>query len=207
MKRINRINYLIYMLVFALIYFLIIFAIIDWEVLWKDYFTIEQFVLICIILSIPFFIILIKRGYDINKDIISTIANNINPFFFIYLVFKKWDIWNNQFWGTDNKIIFITMDTKKRNNIFEKIFYCKFLWPIFPEKEKDLIIKSKKGRIMVLLYPVIFFLLLGVIAIIMDINNILNNDEYIWIFIIYFIIYRFYLVIYYNVINYIKNWK
>lgn len=221
MKRLNRVNYIIYFTIYSIISFLFL-LILFWN--WEDLFWrfIVQILLFwntepndiiislyLLLISIFWFVILIKRWHDYWKDAISVIALNIIPIYFIYLALKKGDEWDNKYWKIDNKVLFWEKYNKKRKNIFETIFYDTILWPVISEKVKDDIVWSKKGRIWVIAYTLLY-ITLWVWALFICLSLWYDNDDEILIIITCILLsiipYKFILPLYISISDYIK-WK
>jgi hypothetical protein len=208
MKRLNRVNFTIFIIT--------IIAVQLWLILWlaeildEWLYLLETIIFLFLIwFTIFWWILIIKRSHDFwarwGRHIIWTM---LIPFYILYLVFKKWDIWNNSYWKVDTKILFWEKDNKRRENIFEIIFYNIILWPVISEKLKDKIIWTKKGRIGVIIYTLLY-ITLSVIYLIIVLNILYSEEEKFiaMLFILLWIIpYKFILPLYFSVSSYIK-WK
>lgn len=73
-------------------------------------------------------------------------------------------------------IINFKINLPKESNIFEIIFYSKIFGPFLNKNEKEKITKTKKGRIWVILYPIIYLIIWWIILFIW-VEERLSDDE------------------------------
>lgn len=125
MKRLNRLNFFIYILLQVILYFFIIFIILAVNI------NNNLIFIILIPLIILWWILIIKRAHDFwSKWIIHIFLNIIVPFYIFYLIFKKWDKWLNLYWQEDNKILFLNRKKviKNESELHKKCFNWDIEW-------------------------------------------------------------------------------
>lgn len=136
---------------------------------------------------------------SINRNIYKNYIKDIET-----LISQLWMSWYKSDWL--NKIYQRYISANPTRNIFEKIFYSPLFGPVLENLKKDEIIKTKKWRIISVLYSLLL-ITFSILAIIINFNIFWDDEEILFgciisIFILYFL-FKFSLKFYYSTKDYI----